>query len=286
MAILAEANRLARGAREVVLLRGFVAPALVVIVTVAVAVVRPEFLDLPALLLTLGGSIAVILFTYTPRQLRELVRVSRNLLGETLTDSREFAGELARLAELYRAEGLRGLELAERRLQDSFLRRAAGMLVDLQKEENISASLEAELSDAACSHRVANQILLTFSRTLPAFGLIGTLVGMVLLLRDLYTHDVQSLPAALSLAVLTTLYGAVFANVLVAPFAARLSAAANEKEFRMRLTIDWAMGLVRHEAVATAMAGRRWSPSWAVTRRPSKDRGWVLLSGAPQRERA
>ena len=268
------------------MIRGFVAPALVVIVIIAVAVVRPEFLDLPSLLLTLGGSTAVILFTYTPRQLREFVGVSRTLLGESVMDSREFAGELARLAQLYRAEGLRGLELAERRLQDTFLRRAAGMLVDLQKEENISVTLEAELSDAVCRHRVANQILLTFSKTLPAFGLIGTLVGMVLLLRDLYTHDVQSLPAALSLAVLTTLYGAVFANVLVAPFAARLSAAASEKELRMQLTVDWAMGLVRNEAAATAMAGRRWSPSGAVTRRPSKDRGWVLLSGAPRRERA
>ena len=266
------------------MLRGFLAPALVVLVIIIVGVIRPEFLDLPSLLLTLGGSVAVILFSYTPRQLQELVRLSCALLGETVMDPREYAGELARLAELYRIEGLRGLEFAERRLKDPFLRRAAGLLIDLQKEENISATLEDELSDAVCRHRVSNQILLTFSRTLPAFGLIGTLIGMVLLLRDLYTHDVQSLPAALSLAVLTTLYGAVFANVLVAPFAARLSAAASEKELRMQLTIDWAMALVRNEAAAAVMAERPWRQPWTAPRR--QDRGWVLLSAPRERERA
>jgi chemotaxis protein MotA len=251
----------------------------------SVAVIRPEFVHLPALLLTLGGSLAVVVFSYSPRQLREFVRVSCALLGETPVGSREFAGELTRLGQLYRAEGLRGLELAEQGLQDAFLRRAAAMLVDLQKEEEIAATLEGALSDAVCHHQVSNQILLTFSRTLPAFGLIGTLVGMVLLLSDLYTQDVQSLPAALSLAVLTTLYGAVFANVLIAPLAARLNAAATEKELRMQLTIDWAMALVRNQMATTVMLDRRRIQPWAAAWQPVKERGWVLLSAAPQRER-
>jgi chemotaxis protein MotA len=91
-------------------------------------------------------------------------------------------------------------------------------------------------------------------RIFPAFGLIGTLVGMVLLLRDLYTQDVQSLPAALSLAVLTTLYGAVFANVVIAPLAARVNAAAAAKELRMQMTIRWVLALARNEAGASAKA--------------------------------
>lgn len=268
------------------MLRGFMAPALVVGVVALVSIVRPEFLDLPSLLLTLGGSMAVILFSYSPRQLRELVHVSRGLLAEKAMVPREYADELSRLTQLYRAEGLRGLEHAERRLDDPFLRRAAGMLVDLQKEEKIFATLERDRSDAVCRHEVSNHILLTLSKTLPAFGLIGTLVGMVLLLRDLYTQDIQSLPAALSLAVLTTLYGAVFANVVVAPFAARLHAAATEKEIRMQLTIDWAMSLVRSEAAAAVMLNRRRPYPSPEIARSFKDRDWVLLSASPQRQRA
>jgi chemotaxis protein MotA len=266
--------------------RGFTALALVVVVAFALSILRPEFFDVPSLLLTLGGSVAVILFSYSPRQLRELLQVSRAVLAEKSMVPGEYADELSRLTQLYRAEGLRGLESAERRLEEPFLRRAAGMLVDLQKEEKICATLERDLSDAVCRHEVANQVLLTLSKTLPAFGLIGTLVGMVLLLRDLYTQDVQSLPAALSLAVLTTLYGAVFANVVVAPFAARLHAAATEKEIRMQLTIDWAMSLVRSEAAAAIILNtHRPHPSPEIAR-SFRERDWVLLSPSAQRQRA
>ena len=111
------------------------------------------------------------------------------------------------------------------------------------------------MADAFSRHELSRQILLTLSKLLPAFGLIGTLVGMVLLLRDLYTQDVQSLPAALSLAVLTTLYGAVFANVVVAPLAARLHATATEREMRMGLTFDWVMMLVRGDVAAAVAQG-------------------------------
>jgi chemotaxis protein MotA len=85
---------------------------------------------------------------------------------------------------------------------------------------------------------------------LPSFGLIGTLMGMVLLLKNISGQHVQSLPAALSLAVLTTLYGAVLANVVVAPLAARLHAVAVETETKMRLTTEWVMMLLRGEVAA------------------------------------
>ena len=268
------------------MLRELMAPGLVLIAFAAVSIVRPEFLHLPSLLLTLGGSTAVILFSYSPRQLRDLFQVSRGLLAERPMTPREYADELSRLTGLYRAKGLRGLENTERRLADPFLRRAVGMLVDLQKEETIYTTLERELADAFSRHELSRQILLTLSKLLPAFGLIGTLVGMVLLLRDLYTQDVQSLPAALSLAVLTTLYGAVCANVVVAPLAARLHATATEREMRMGLTFDWVMMLVRGDvaaAVAQGVGGPR-PPSKIV--RSFRDQRWVSLSPSPHRLRA
>jgi chemotaxis protein MotA len=259
------------------------APVLVLIAFAAVSIVRPEFFHLPSLLLTLGGSVAVILFSYSPRQLRELSHVSRGLLAEKPMTPQEYADELSRLTGLYRTEGLRGLESTEPHLADSFLRRAVGMLVDLQKEERIYATLDRDLAEAFSRHELSRQILLTLSKLLPAFGLIGTLVGMVLLLRDLYTQDVQSLPAALSLAMLTTLYGAVVANVVVAPLAARLHATATEKEMRMGMTLDWVMMLVRGDVTVAAVhsVGRPRPPAEII--RSFRERGWVSLSPSPQR---
>jgi chemotaxis protein MotA len=250
-------------------------PAVVFVTFAALAVARPEFVHLPSLLLILGGSIGVVFCSYSVRQIRELLQTTRSLLGETAATPQEYAHELARLTQLYRSQGLRGLETVERRLADPFLRRAVGMLVDLQKEDKIYAVLERELADTSCGHELARQILLTLGKVLPAFGLIGTLVGMVLLLRDLYTQNVESLPATLSLSLLTTLYGAVFANVVVAPLTARVHAAATEKDMRMSMTLDWAMAIVRGDTANQAILGSRPLPE---SIHASRERGWATLS--------
>jgi chemotaxis protein MotA len=269
--------------KEVIVLRGYMAPAFASVVFAAVFIVRPEFLHLPSLLLTLGGSAAVILCSYSPHQLSQLYKVNRALLSEKPMALQKYADQLSRLTQFYRSDGLRGLEQNERSLADPYLRRAVGMLVDLQKEDNICTALEREMAEARNSHEISRQFLLTLSKLLPAFGLIGTLVGMVLLLHDLYAQDAQSLPAALSLAVLTTLYGAVLANVVVAPLAARVNAAAAEKEIRMGLTLDWAMMLVRGvSAAATAQNTGSQRPQ-AHTNYSVRDSGWASLYPSPQR---
>jgi chemotaxis protein MotA len=257
--------------------RGVLAPSLIIGSLTVLGLFQPDFFDFPSLALTLGGSIVVVMFSYSPAQLREIVASTRALLTESPVDPSDFVDELARLAQLYRAEGLRGLERVERSLTDGFLSRGVGMLIDLQKEQAISDALRRDFSDALRRHELARQMFLLLNRIFPAFGLIGTLIGMVLLLRNLYTHDVQSLPAALSLAVLTTLYGAVFANVFVAPVGARLNAAAAVKEARMQATIGWVLSLARNEMVLSELQNpkrHRYLPRRLLI---SDTREWALL---------
>ena len=214
------------------------------------ALVWPEFFDLSSLLLTLGGSLFVTWISYSNEQLRGLLLDIGALFTEAQSQVRAHADELARLSRLYRLEGVRGLENQERNLADSFLKRCVGMLVDLQKEETIHARLERELANLSERHDSSRQILLTLGKLLPAFGLIGTLIGMVLLLRNFTGQDGQGLTNALSLAVLTTLYGALLGNAVVAPMAARLHALAAEKEIKMSLTADWVLTIARGESAA------------------------------------
>ena len=233
------------------MLRIIVAPIGVVAGIILGAMVWPEFFNLPSLAVTLGGAVAVTYLSYSRTQLFDLMQAIRSLFIEKQQSSQDHLEELARLTRLYRLEGLRGLESQERSLADPFVRQTVGMLVDLCKEDKIHARLQHQLADVLRRNEISRQILLTLGRLLPSFGLIGTLVGMVLLLKNISGQDAQSLPSALGLAVLTTLYGAVLANVFVAPLAARLHAAAVEKEARMRLTIDWVIWIVRGEAATT-----------------------------------
>ena len=152
------------------------------------------------------------------------------------------------------------------------------MLVDLNREAFICARLERQIANAVRTQEISRQVLLTLGRSLPSFGLIGTLTGLVLLLKNVTGENMRVLPAALSLAVLTTLYGAVLANVVVAPVAARLHAKAVEDETKMRLTFDWIKLLLHGEGAAKVFSrlneppqarasARGWSPLTVLTQR-------------------
>jgi chemotaxis protein MotA len=233
------------------MLRVVIVPIGIIVAMILGALVRPEFFDVFSLTLTLGGSLTVTVLSYPRKQLLDLIQTIRSLFVDEQPKSEEHLQELARLTRLYRLKGLRGLENHERYLADPFVRRAVGMLVDLHREDKIHARLHQQLSDTIRSNEISRQILLTLGRLLPSFGLIGTLIGMVLLLKNISGQDAQSLPAALGLAVLTTLYGTVLANVIVGPLAARLHVATLESEAKMRLTMDWTIWIVRGETPTT-----------------------------------
>ena len=186
-----------------------------------------------------------------------LARAIRQLLTAPESTLTNHMAELGRLAGLYRLEGLRGLENQEAHLKDGFLRYGVELLVDLHSEESISARLDHRMLAELGEHEIHRQVLLTLGKLLPSFGLIGTLIGMVLLLGNLSTQDSQTLPAALGLAVLTTLYGAVSSNVIVAPILARLQSAAVERETKMRLSKDWVMTIVRGNTALVGISNGR-----------------------------
>lgn len=262
--------------------RAYVIPTVFVAAPIAVAIFLPEFIDVPSLLLTVGGAVAITLCSYPRSQTRELGLAIRALFKERRHSAKDHVEELTRLSRLLRLEGLKALETQERAIEDAYLRKAVGLLIDLEKEEKIRATLENELAEAVNRSELSRQILATMGKLLPSFGLIGTLIGMVLLLRNIAGQDLATLPAAMSLAVLTTLYGAVFANVAVAPLAARLYAVAMERELQMRLTADWALMLVRGEnasAISEQLKGRL--PAAETFRAP--ERRWNRVAFLTQR---
>jgi chemotaxis protein MotA len=265
-------------------LRRWIFPGAALAVTSVGGIFWPEFFDLPSLLLVLGGALAVTYFSYSKTQLRDLVLEVRSLFSSANDSLPDHISELSRLTRLFQLEGLRGLENQEAYLKDPFLKQGVGLMVDLYTEEKIRARLEYLLATVLGKHEISRQVLLTLGKALPSFGLIGTLIGMVLLLKNISGQESHALPAALGLAVLTTLYGAVLANVIVAPLAARLHSIGVEKELRMRLTLDWVMMLIRGEAAA-AIAGRLGVPVSAIEVGVRRERQWAPIGLSAQRWR-
>jgi chemotaxis protein MotA len=124
------------------------------------------------------------------------------------------------------------------------------MIVDMRREDEVRQAVEHEFFVFAHHYESARQVLLTMGKLFPSFGMVGTLIGLVLLLRQATNPDPQTLVPALAVAVLTTLYGAVFANALVLPLAAKLQAFIQDRELTLRLTVDGAGLIARGQAPA------------------------------------
>lgn len=250
------------------------------LVVILAALFKPQFFDPLSILMVYGGALAVLGFSFSARQLRRCGQAIGELFAGRDGNLQEFVGELRGLTELFRLDGLRGMERREKQLIDPYLRYGVALLVDLHSTEAIRARMEQRFTEVLGDHEINRQILLTLGKLLPSFGLIGTLVGMVLVLGNLADQEVQSLPAALGMALLTTLYGALGANLLVAPLLARLQAAAVEREMKMRVTREWLQMILQgnqalpgealNRMKATIVEERSWQPQWGVMGLPMR----------------
>jgi len=238
------------------------------------------FIDIPSLAITVGGTLGVIFMSYPTERLIDLAALLRGAFTKKKQGKKDLAEELKRLARLYRLNGSRALEAQEKEIADLFLQRAVALLVDLESEEEIREQMESAAEEIAARYRAAHQILLTMGKLFPAFGLIGTLVGLVLLLRQMSAGEPEALTASFGLAIMTTLYGAVIANTVVLPLAAKLQAAAEERAAALRIVRDWALALARGAGAsalerrlsAAAFPGRIAQPALTAPR------GWRLFS--------
>jgi chemotaxis protein MotA len=227
---------------------------LIGLVGVAIAVVLRDmllsFIDLPSLAITLGGTLAATCFSYSWETLRGLGAIIRTVLTSEVSSPEKHVALLTQLAQLHHVGGLRALESREANLHDPMLQRAVGMIVDMRRDDEVRAVVEHEFFLLANRYEAARQVLLTMGKLLPSFGMVGTLIGLVLLLRQAADPDPQTLAPALAIAVLTTLYGAVFSNALVLPLAAKLQAFTQDRELVMRLTVEGMVLIARGQSPA------------------------------------
>ncbi len=232
-----------------------------------------DFFDLSSLVITVGGTLAVTFFTFSPGRLADMAALVRALWAAKPQSRRELAEEMRRLTRLYRLKGSRGLEGQEENIADPFLRKGVGLLIDIEGEENIREQLEGAAAEFTARYEAAGQILLTIARLLPSFGLIGTLIGLVLLLRQMGAREPEALTSSFALALMTTLYGALAANVVALPLAAKLQSAEQERIGSMRAVLEWTVALARG-AAPTAVERRLAALAAAEGAAPAKEKSW------------
>ncbi|WP_142848906.1 motility protein A [Telmatospirillum sp. J64-1] len=181
------------------------------------------FIDIPAVLIVIGGTLAVTTVSFSLTEMARTIGVLGKTVRYQTRDPAEAAITLVQISEGLRKNhnGLLGLQgVIDGLGREPFLRKGLGMILDGTSPEEAELILRRDIQSTISRHHRAAGVLRRAAEVAPAMGLIGTLIGLVQMLSNL--HDPSSIGPAMAVALLTTFYGAILANMVFSPLASKL----------------------------------------------------------------
>ena len=235
-----------RGGLDVATLVGLAAAAGVILLAITTGGSARAFLDPPSLLIVLGGTLAVTTASFSVGDVAAAWGNAGRILAQSTYDPRAVARQVMLLAEAARRAGPEMLKSMLPELKgEPFLHRCVSLITEGPPADDVERLLTAEVEALVAARAKSAAVLRRASEVAPAMGLIGTLVGLVQMLGGL--SDPSTIGPAMALALLTTFYGAVLGNVVLAPLAAKLERAAEDEALVKTLYTVGAVSIARQE---------------------------------------
>jgi chemotaxis protein MotA len=185
------------------------------------------FINAPSAMIVLGGTLGATLIAYPLREVFGIVGVVKNAFLHRLPASDSVITKLVELSNKARRDGILALESATNDIADQFMVRGIQLAVDGQEPEAIETILQTEIDKTRSRHKKGADILSSMGVFAPALGMIGTLIGLVQMLQNM--SDPNAIGPAMAVALITTFYGAMLANLLFNPLAAKLRGRSDDE---------------------------------------------------------
>ncbi len=185
------------------------------------------FWNPPGLMIVLGGTIAALFVNFPLKNVIGVMPLVRVAFTQASRNPREIINTLVDFAESSRREGLLALEEKAQGLDEEFLKKGVQLVVDGTDAELVRNILEIDLAFLEQRHKTGQKIFEQMGAIAPAFGMIGTLIGLIQMLQEL--DDPDQVGSGMAVALLTTLYGAVVANLIFLPIAGKLAVKSAEE---------------------------------------------------------
>jgi chemotaxis protein MotA len=178
------------------------------------------FINTPSILIVVGGTIGCILTSYPFKELFGAFAILKKAFLNKKISYIDTINKLIDLSTKARKEGILSLQSIMNEIKDDFLLKGIQMAVDGQEPESLKSMLYQEIDKLEERHENGADIFTTMATYAPAMGMIGTLIGLVQMLQTM--EDPGAIGPAMAVALLTTFYGAVIANVFASPVAGKL----------------------------------------------------------------
>ena len=210
------------------------------------------FLSLEGLMIVVGGSLAVAFMSFEAKDVMTALKSIGLMFQESQAKHHTLQKDLVEIinwARIVRERGLRGLEdeTGKTGIEDPFVKYSLDMVMSNYKPEEIRNMMETAADAMYERDTIPSRILMAMAGHAPAFGMVGTLVGMVIMLGNL-DGDMSNIGAGLSVSLLATLYGVVTARMVYMPASAKLQQKQEAMRFRNQLITEGLVLLVENKS--------------------------------------
>jgi len=201
------------------------------------------FVDIPSILIVVGGVIAVTFIMFPMRTVIGSIQVAIKAFREDTWNLDAIIDQMVTLSRLARTNGILALEDAEKDIQNPFLKKGIQLAVDGNEEELIRFIMATDVSFTKERHAIGQKVFKQMGAMGPAFGMIGTLIGLVQMLRTL--DDPSSIGPSMAVALLTTFYGSLIANLVCLPIANKLEFRSKEESLAKQVVTEGIISIMQ-----------------------------------------
>ncbi len=202
----------------------------------------PEiFIHVPSMMIVFGGATGAVLISFQLKEVLGVIGVIRKAFFSEQVDNAALIQQIVQLSQKARKEGLLAIDKEINQIEDAFLRSGMEMVVDGTEAELIRNIMETELSYTMSRHKRGQLILTSYGEYAPAFGMIGTLIGLIAMLQNL--SDPSQIGGGMAVALITTFYGAFAANLVFLPLAKKLKNRSEEEIITKEMIIEGVLSI-------------------------------------------
>lgn len=200
------------------------------------------FLDLPSFMIVVGGTVSSILVAFPLSDVGQAFVMAKQVFAQRKVDPNEVVRVILTIANLSRRQGL--VALSKVRTENAILKKALMLISDGASEEIIEESLRIEIEALKQRRLIAQEVFRKMGSLSPAFGMMGTLIGLVQMLRNL--NDPKSVGPGMAVALLTTFYGAILAYLFFLPVAAKLKSRTQLEVINLEIIFEGARSILQN----------------------------------------
>ncbi|MFP4457981.1 MAG: motility protein A [Candidatus Zixiibacteriota bacterium] len=195
-----------------------------------------SFIHIQSLMITAGGTLFATLMSFNLKDMLGIAKVLKNAFFQNEKPLDELVTTMVKFATVARREGVLALEKELKKVDNEFISKGVQLAVDGTEEELTRTILETEMEYISERHSLGQKLFEKLAEYAPAFGMIGTLIGLIQMLRELDNPD--ALGPGMATALITTFYGSVMANMIFNPLASKLKIRAIREDLEKAVILE------------------------------------------------